>query len=129
MFEVYLNIIELGPNIYGASEASRFYFDKKPSELTLPESIFISSLLPHPKWFKYSFDEHGNLKAYFADYYRAVANFMLRKNLITENEYNAIEPNVKLKGPAKELVLPADTIPEEESEDDRNFFQRLFKKN
>ena len=40
MFEVYLNIIELGPGIYGVGEASRFYFNKKPAELTLSESIF-----------------------------------------------------------------------------------------
>jgi hypothetical protein len=119
MFEVYLNIIELGPGIYGVGEASRFYFNKKPMELTLSESIFLASLLPHPKWFKYSFDEQGNLKSYLADYYRVVANFMLKKNLITEEEYNSIQPNVKLEGPAKELVIPSDTIPIEELEDER----------
>jgi hypothetical protein len=118
MFEVYLNIIELGPGVYGVGEASRFYFNKKPSELTLSESIFLASLLPHPKWFKYSFDESGNLKSYLADYYRLVANFMLRKNLITEEEYNSIQPNVKLEGPAKAMVIPSDTIPTEELEED-----------
>jgi hypothetical protein len=117
MFEVYLNIIELGPGIYGVGEASRFYFNKKPAELTLSESIFLASLLPHPKWFKYSFDENGNLKSYLADYYRVVANFMLRKNLIREEEYNLIQPNVKLEGPAKAMVIPSDTIPIEELEE------------
>lgn len=116
MFEVYLNIIELAPGIYGIGEASRFYFNKKPSDLTLSESIFIASLLPHPKWFKYSFDKQGNLKPYLADYYRVVANFLLRKNLITQDEYSQIQPNVELKGIAKELVLPTDTIPIEELE-------------
>src|SRR6185436_18879584 len=55
MFEIYLNIVELGPNIYGVNEASRFYFNKKVSELTMSESIFLASLLPRPKWFKYCF--------------------------------------------------------------------------
>ncbi|NJK98250.1 MAG: hypothetical protein HC905_28065 [Bacteroidales bacterium] len=40
MFEVYLNIIEWGPDIYGIKEASRFYFNKQPSQLNLKESIF-----------------------------------------------------------------------------------------
>ena len=31
MFEVYLNIAEWGPMIYGAAEASRYYFAKEPS--------------------------------------------------------------------------------------------------
>jgi hypothetical protein len=116
MFEVYLNIIELGPGIYGVGEASRFYFNKKPLELTLSESIFLASLLPHPKWFKYSFDLQGNLKPYLADYYRVVSNFLLRKNLITQQEYDAIVPNVELKGIAHEMVVPSDSIPTEDEE-------------
>jgi membrane peptidoglycan carboxypeptidase len=119
MFEVYLNIIELGPDVYGVGEASRFYFNKKPSQLTLPESIFLASLLPHPKWFKYSFDENGNLKSYLADYYRVVSNFLLKKNLITKDEYDAIQPNVRLTGLARELVRPSDTIPQEEMQKDK----------
>ncbi|MCX6291874.1 MAG: transglycosylase domain-containing protein [Bacteroidetes bacterium] len=120
MFEVYLNIIELGPGIYGIGEASRFYFNKKPSELNLAESVFLASLLPRPKWFKYSFDETGNLKPYFAGYYRVVANFLLKKNLVTQEEYDHLEPRVELKGPAKNLVSPADSLPalEEEKETD-----------
>jgi membrane peptidoglycan carboxypeptidase len=113
IFEVYLNIIELGPGVYGVKNASRFYFDKDPDELSLSESIFLASLLPHPKWFKYSFDTSGNLKPYLADYYRVVSNFMLKKNLITEDEYSRIEPRVELKGPAKAIVIPTDTVPEE----------------
>jgi hypothetical protein len=113
MFEVYLNIIELGPGVYGVKNASQFYFDKNPDELSLSESIFLASLLPHPKWFKYSFDAAGNLKPYLADYYRVVSNFMLKKGLITEEEYNRIEPRVELKGPAKAIVIPTDTNPEE----------------
>jgi hypothetical protein len=73
-------------------------------------------VLPHPKWFKYSFDEQGNLKPYLADYYRVVSNFLLKKDLITQQEYDAITPNVKLQGPAKNIVVPSDTIPIEDEE-------------
>lgn len=116
MYEVYLNIIELGPGIYGIGEAAPFYFSKKPSELNLRESIFLASLLPHPKWFRYSFDTQGQLKPYFADYYRVVSNFLLRKNLITQEEHDALVPVVELKGPAREMVVPSDTLPAEDDD-------------
>lgn len=109
MLEVYFNIIELGPNIYGIGEASEFYFSKKPSGLTLSESIFLSSLLPKPKWFRSSFDSTGHLKPYLADYYRLVAGFMLRKNLITQDDYDNLVPDVDLKGVARDMVIKPDS--------------------
>lgn len=116
MLEVYFNIIELGPNIYGIGEATEFYFKKTPAALTLPESIFLASLLPHPKWFRYSFDSSGNLKPYLANYYRNVANFMLRKQMITEFERDNLLPNVQVTGRARDLIMPIDTILIEEEE-------------
>lgn len=110
MLEVYFNIIELGPNVYGIGEASEFYFKKTPAALTLPESIFLASLLPHPKWFKYSFDETGNLKPYLANYYRTMSNFMLKKELITQQEHDMLQPNVQVVGPAREMLMPTDTV-------------------
>ncbi|MBP6428301.1 MAG: transglycosylase domain-containing protein [Bacteroidia bacterium] len=116
MLEVYFNIIELGPNIYGIGEASEFYFKKTPAALTLPESIFLASLLPHPKWFRYSFDPSGNLKPYLANYYKNVSNFMLRKQMITEQERDNLFPNVQVTGRARDLIMPNDTILVEEEE-------------
>ncbi len=110
MLEVYLNIIELGPNVYGIGEASHFYFNKQPSELSLEEGIFLASLLPHPKWFRYSFDQEGNLKPYMAGYYRLVSSFMLKKQLIDQNQFDHLQPAVKIIGPAREMIVPSDTL-------------------
>lgn len=110
MFEVYCNIIELGPNVYGIGEASYFYFKKKPSEINLQEGIFLASLLPHPKWFKYSFDSEGNLKPYLSSYYKLVSSFMLKKELISQKEYDNLLPSVKLTGPALNVIFPTDFI-------------------
>lgn len=112
MYEVYLNIIEWGPNIYGIKEASEFYFAKKPSELSLSESIFLTSIVPRPKFFKYSFDEAGNLRGFLAGYYKLVANRLMRKEIITEEEFDNLQPNVVLYGPARLLVTPSDSIPD-----------------
>ena len=51
IFELYLNIVEWGPNIYGAEAAARFYFGKPASALTLAEASLLAAMLPNPKRF------------------------------------------------------------------------------
>lgn len=111
MFEVYLNIIEWGPDVYGIGEASRFYFSKAPSELTLAESIYLSSIIPHPKYFRYSFDPTGNLKPFMANYFKLVSNRLVKREKIQQFEADSLIPNVKLSGPALTILLPLDTLP------------------
>jgi len=48
LMELYLNVIEFGPAVYGITNASEYYFGRSPGELTLAESLFLSSLLPAP---------------------------------------------------------------------------------
>ncbi len=48
MMELYLNVIEFGPDIYGIGPAAMHYFGRRPAELDLAESLFLSSLLPNP---------------------------------------------------------------------------------
>ncbi len=111
MFEVYLNIIEWGPNVYGIGEASRFYFDKYPSQLTLAESIYLASIIPHPKYFRYSFDEIGNLKPYMANFYKLVSGRLVKREKIAQVEADSLLPNVKLSGAALNFILPIDSLP------------------
>lgn len=111
MFEVYLNIIEWGPLIYGANEASHYYFNKDASKLTLAEAIFMSSIIPRPKWFKYSFDADGHLRESNAGFYRLVAEKMLHKGWISQADADKLIPDVELKGPAKLMLKHIDAIP------------------
>jgi len=109
MFEVYLNIIEWGPGIYGIGEAARFYFDKKPAELSLAESIFLASIIPHPKYFKYSFDSAAVLKPFISSFYRIVANHLVKKEKITQQEADSLLPIVALRGKAMQYFIKSDT--------------------
>ncbi|MEI7980543.1 MAG: biosynthetic peptidoglycan transglycosylase [Bacteroidota bacterium] len=111
MYEVYLNIIEWGPMIYGANEAARFYFNKDAAKLTLDESIFLASIIPRPKWFKYSFDENGHLRESNAGFYQLCTEKMLKKGWITQEEADKVIPDVDLKGPARLLLKKQDSIP------------------
>jgi hypothetical protein len=111
MFEVYLNIIELGPHVYGANEAAHFYFKKDAAKLNLQESIFLASIIPKPKWFMYSFDETGHLNPSTKAFIGLLSGKMLRKGQISQDEYDRLLPEVTLKGPAKLLLKNAEPIP------------------
>jgi membrane peptidoglycan carboxypeptidase len=96
--------------VYGAGEASAYYFNKKAADLTLAESIYLAMIVPRPKWFKYNFDETGKLKPHVGDFYRIIANHLVKKEVITEEEKAALLPDITLSGPAKELILIKDTL-------------------
>lgn len=51
ILEVYVNIIEFGPGIYGIEAAAQTYFKKSAKELTAAEAARLASVLPNPrKW-------------------------------------------------------------------------------
>jgi monofunctional biosynthetic peptidoglycan transglycosylase len=48
VLEVYLNIVEFGPGIYGAEAAARAFFGKPASALTRREAARLAAVLPSP---------------------------------------------------------------------------------
>ncbi|NCX94790.1 MAG: monofunctional biosynthetic peptidoglycan transglycosylase [Chitinophagia bacterium] len=51
ILEVYLNVIEMGPGIYGIEAASQAYFHKPAKALNATEAAQIIACLPNPKRF------------------------------------------------------------------------------
>jgi monofunctional biosynthetic peptidoglycan transglycosylase len=49
ILEVYLNVVEMGPGIYGAQAAARAYFGKPASDLTRTEAARLAAILPNPR--------------------------------------------------------------------------------
>ena len=111
MFEVYLNIIEWGPGIYGIGEASQFYFNKHPHDLSLPESVFLASIIPHPKYFKYMFDSTGTLKPNQRGFYTLISNRLLSRNLISKEDYDKADTLMKISGEAFKYLRPLEALP------------------
>ena len=48
ILEIYLNVIETGPGLYGAEAAARRYFGKSAAKLTPREAAMIAATLPAP---------------------------------------------------------------------------------
>jgi monofunctional biosynthetic peptidoglycan transglycosylase len=49
VIEVYLNIVEFGPGIYGAEAAAQSYFGKPAAALSRREAALLAAVLPHPR--------------------------------------------------------------------------------
>lgn len=111
MLEIYFNVIEWGPVVYGIKDAAWFYFKKQPSQLTTSECIYLASIVPAPKAYKYSFDENGNLKPTLEVYFNKIASKLVQKEVISQEEANTVYVNqVKLKGEALLYLSKSDSL-------------------
>lgn len=105
-----MNIIEWGPGVYGIGEASQFYFAKRPDQLTLQECIYLANIIPRPKKFKYGFEADGNLRSYMVDLQHFILRRMVMKEMVLPGDTVNYNPGIILSGPARDLVVPVDTL-------------------
>ncbi|MCX2432112.1 MULTISPECIES: transglycosylase domain-containing protein [unclassified Pedobacter] len=106
MLEVYFNIMELGKNIYGIGEASRYYFGKQPADLTIGDGLFLASIVPKPKAAMYKFMAGGGLKPYMFNYFRFMGNIMARRGLTPADTSGYGFYNVRLREGLRQYLAP-----------------------
>ena len=53
ILEVYMNSVEFGENIYGVEAATQYYFGKSSRSMTREQAVFLTSILPNPKYFQH----------------------------------------------------------------------------
>ncbi|WP_316799127.1 biosynthetic peptidoglycan transglycosylase [Pedobacter frigidisoli] len=106
MLEVYFNIMELGKNIYGIGEASRYYFGKQPADLTIGDGLFLASIVPKPKASMYKFMADGSLKPYMFNYFRFMGNIMARRGLTPADTSGYGFYNVRLREGLRQYLAP-----------------------
>lgn len=58
ILEVYLNVVEWAPGIYGAEAAAQHHFNKPASKLTRREAALLAAALPNPR--RYNAGKPGN---------------------------------------------------------------------
>ncbi len=103
MLEVYFNIIEWGPNVYGIGEASHFYFQKSPSSLNVDECLYLATIIPKPRKFMYQFNDQGNLKDYAIKNQTFLKNLMFRRGLLIPEDTIGQLP-VYISGNARSFI-------------------------
>jgi hypothetical protein len=104
MLEVYFNIIEWGPNVYGIGEASQYYFQKKPIDLTLNECLYLARIIPSPNKFMYHFNTEGKLKDTSKKVASFLTNIMIKRGLLNINDTIYKSQPVIISGPARSLI-------------------------
>lgn len=139
MLEVYFNIIEMGKNIYGIGEASRYYFGKTPASLSIGEGIFLANIVPRPKIALFKFRGDGGLKDYLYPYFKYMGNIMARRGLTPSDTSGYGFYNVRLREGLRQYLLPDSTkvdttaydnddpMPAIETHDEsKSLFDRIF---
>lgn len=93
ILELYLNVVELGPMVYGVGHGAHYYFGKPASALTPRECAFLAAMLPGPRL---AYNPYRNLQKVVrrSD---MILRLLRRKGVLSESEYQAAlaqEPNI-----------------------------------
>ena len=109
ILELYFNVIQLGPMIYGVGPAAEYYFDTSASDLSLGQAVFLASLLPSPK--KSYFGPDDTTKGWLA-YLHRLMRIMRERDKITHEELaDGLSEVITYKVPRSPRVRGAQEIP------------------
>jgi monofunctional biosynthetic peptidoglycan transglycosylase len=84
ILELYLNVIELGPGIYGIGPAAQHYFNTSASRLSLGQALYLASILPNPK--QQHFGAGGEVTPGWSNYLRKLMHIAVKIKRISEQE-------------------------------------------
>jgi hypothetical protein len=87
LMELYLNVVELGPGIYGVGPAADHYFKIPAKELTLGQSLYLASILPDPT--RQHFTPSGEVTERWSEYLRKLMRIARKVERITDDELEA----------------------------------------
>ena len=87
ILELYLNLAEFGPGIFGIDQAARYYFGKDPSALDAGEATWLASILPSPRRYHAYYEAGAITPGWFARMQGLYA-VMLERGRMTQEEYD-----------------------------------------
>ena len=93
ILEMYLNIIYVGPNVYGVQTGAKFYFNKDVEDLTLAECAYLAGINNSPNYYN-PFEGYDNEED-IINRTLTVLQKMLELGKIDESEYEKAEKEVK----------------------------------
>lgn len=84
IMELYLNVIEFGPGLYGIRQAARYYFNEEPRNLSLGQALYLGSILPKPD--AHHFAPDGRVTDKWSNYLRKLMHIALKIRRISAEE-------------------------------------------
>ncbi|HEX4420335.1 MAG TPA: transglycosylase domain-containing protein [Kofleriaceae bacterium] len=89
ILERYLNVIELGPHVFGVTAAAHHWFDAAPRELTVRQAAFLAALTSEPTTMSRRVRRAGGLDADSAARLDVVLRAMRRDGRIDAAQFDA----------------------------------------
>jgi hypothetical protein len=86
ILEIYLNVIEWGPGLYGLRPASEHYFHKEPGDLSPKQMAFLVALIPGPVKYQSTFAD-GTPSAGFMPLVNDLLVKLRSVDALSEEEY------------------------------------------
>jgi hypothetical protein len=86
IMEIYLNVVELAPGIYGVTQAAQHYFGKHPKELNPLEAAYLALMLPSPVR-RHAHYCRGEISERFDIKLRRILRIMHGRKRISDDEY------------------------------------------
>jgi len=87
ILELYLNIIEFGPELFGIGNACAYYFNKSPANINAAEGAYLALLMPSPRKYHYTLFQNGNWSPALMKKHQRILRDMRFKELISMNQY------------------------------------------
>ena len=87
ILDMYLNVIYVGPNIYGVGAGSEYYFNKDVQKLSIAESAFLAGINNSPNSYN-PFDKETDNTEKINKRTKTVLSKMKELKYISEDEYN-----------------------------------------
>ena len=92
ILEMYLNVIYVGPNVYGVQTGAKYYFNKDVEDLTLAECAYLAGINNSPNYYN-PFEGYDNEED-ITNRTLTVLQKMLELGKIDESEYEEAEKEV-----------------------------------
>ena len=84
----YLNVIELGPGVYGIEAAAEYWFGVHASHLTVKQAAFLAALTSEPQSMSRRIAAAGKLDAQSADHLQTILRKMYATGVINSTRVN-----------------------------------------
>ena len=87
ILELYFNVIEFGPDIYGVGAAAKHYFNKKPADLNAAEGAFLAIMMPSPRKYHFTVFQNKHMAPRHKRKYKRILQDMRFKEYISPKQY------------------------------------------
>jgi hypothetical protein len=115
IIELYLNVVEFGPLVYGVDAAAKHYFNTSAGQLTLAQAFYLASVLPSPK--VEHFAVGGAVSPGWLKHLRTVMKHAHKRKRLSDEDLGAGLGEIPVRGSPAPLRDPnAESVPSGDDE-------------